>query len=579
MSSIRKERKLLIETLKNSGVLDDAALVKIEEEQKKSGDSLGFILLRLGFITEEKLKGFMEKFLNIPSANLDNYVIDGKVVKMISENIAKKYHLIALLKVRDNLTVAMADPLDSFVIDNLKESTGCKIKPLVAKLSDIDAAIEKYYNLEPEIEKTPEELAMDELVKLTANITGSKLSGKNIESFSTEEGSAPIIKLVNLIITNGISEKSSDIHIEPDEKVVRVRYRVDGMLTEVMTLAKELENSIISRVKVMSNLDISEKRVPQDGRVGINSAGKEYDLRVSTFPTIHGEKAVLRILDKSNKLIKMESLGFSEDVMKKFDKVIHKPNGIVLVTGPTGSGKSTTLYSAIDRINSLDKNIVTIEDPVEYKIPVVNQSQVNIKAGFTFASGLRSILRQDPDIILVGEIRDYETAETAIRAALTGHLVLSTLHTNDAASAVTRLIDMGVEPFLVASSVICMMAQRLVRLICPHCKEEYTVKPKIISKIGALVGRELPENTRLYRGKGCKHCKYTGYKGRHAIDEILIPDERIRELIVYKSPASTIKREARKLGMRTLREDGLLKVLSGMTTIEEVMRVTAMDEN
>ncbi|MDD5092440.1 MAG: ATPase, T2SS/T4P/T4SS family, partial [Candidatus Wallbacteria bacterium] len=567
--------------LKGSGQLSDDDIAKIYEEQKRTGDSIGSILLSLNLIDEKSMVEFYEKHLNLSYANLDNYVIDPAVVKLIPENIARKYHLIALLKVKNTITVTMVDPLDSFVIENLKQTTSCEVKPLVSKMSEIDDAINKYYAAaaaQP-ASKSEEDIALSELKKVSEGITGIKFEGQDIDVFSTEEGAAPVIKLVNLIIMKAISEKASDIHIEPDEKIVRVRYRIDGMLQEVMSLAKELEFSLVSRVKIMSGMDISEKRVPQDGRVAIKCQGREYDLRVSTFPTIHSEKVVLRILDKFNKLIQLEELGFAKDVLKRYDTIIHKPNGIILVTGPTGSGKSTTLYASVDRINALDKNIVTIEDPVEYKMSIVNQSQVNVKAGYTFASGLRSILRQDPNIILVGEIRDYETAETAVRASLTGHLVFSTLHTNDAASAVTRLIDMGVEPFLVASSVICMMAQRLIRLVCPLCKEEYTVNPKIIKKLNDLLGKELPANTKLYRGKGCKQCKFTGYQGRHAINELLFPDEKIRELIVYKTPASTIKAEGRRKGMRTLREDGLLKVLAGLTTIEEVMRVTAMDEN
>lgn len=577
--TLRKERKLFIDILKEQGLLDDTAIKKLKEEQKKTSESIGLLLLKLNLINEDNLVDFFEKHLHIPYANLENYVIDPKIVKIIPENIAQKYHLIALVKVKNILSVAMVDPVDSFVIENLRETTGCQIKPLISKKSEIDEAIKKFYSIKETKPKNESDLALNELKKLSANIAGLKFDGKDLDIFSTEEGTAPIIKLVNLIIINAINEGSSDIHIEPDEKILRVRYRIDGILQEVMSLAYELSNPIASRIKIMAEMDISEKRVPQDGRVAIKSKNKEYDLRVSSFPTIYGEKIVIRILDKSNKLIKLEELGFAKDILEKFDEVIHKPNGIILVTGPTGSGKSTTLYASIDRINALDKNIITIEDPVEYKIPIVNQSQVNVKAGYTFASGLRSILRQDPDVILVGEIRDYETAETAIRAALTGHLVFSTLHTNDAASAITRLIDMGVEPFLVASSVICMMAQRLVRTICDSCKEAYSISPRIIKKISTLINRNLPENTKFYRGKGCSKCKFTGYKGRTAINELLIPNEKIRELIVFKSPASTIKKEARKNGMRTLREDGLIKVIAGQTTIEEVMRVTAMDEN
>jgi type IV pilus assembly protein PilB len=414
---------------------------------------------------------------------------------------------------------------------------------------------------------------------LTAS--GKSLSQLAAESMSDGTGrKAPVIELVDLIIDQAIRDGASDIHIEPDEKILRVRYRLDGILHEVMSLSKQLESPIISRVKIMANLDISEKRVPQDGRVNLKFENREIDLRVSTFPTILGEKGVLRILDRSSLIVGLGDLGFSEPVLQSFSEAIEKPTGIILVTGPTGSGKSTTLYSALEKINSLERNIVTVEDPVEYHMAIINQSQVNPKAGYDFADGLRSILRQDPDIIMVGEIRDYETAEISIRAALTGHLVLSTLHTNDAAGAITRLIDMGVEPFLVASSVICIMAQRLVRMVCKECSQDYNPPKEMLLRLQKSLNVPFlfEEGTRLKKGKGCPACKLTGYRGRTCINEIITLSERIKGLIVDKRPTSEIKAEARKNGMQTLREDGLAKVAMGITTIEEVMRVAYADD-
>ncbi|HNV71957.1 MAG TPA: GspE/PulE family protein, partial [Candidatus Ozemobacteraceae bacterium] len=384
-----------------------------------------------------------------------------------------------------------------------------------------------------------------------------------------------IIQLVNLIIMRALKERASDIHIEPDEKMLRCRFRIDGMLQEVLALPKALEPACISRCKVMAELDIAEKRVPQDGRIKLQHEGREIDLRVSTYPTLRGEKVVMRILDKSRVLFGFEELGFADDVLAKFLDLIERPTGIILVTGPTGSGKTSTLYASLQRIKDPTINIVTIEDPVEYMLPGINQGQINPKAGFTFADGLRSILRQDPDVIMVGEIRDYDTAEIAIRAALTGHLVFSTLHTNDAAGAVTRLIDMGVEPFLVASSIIGVLAQRLVRTICDQCKEEFVPSAGMVkhSKLLYQAGK-----TKVFRGAGCENCNRTGYRGRTVVTELLLPNEKIKELIVEKSPSSLIKNESMRMGMRTLRQDGLGKVLRGFTTLEEVIRVSADDE-
>ncbi len=576
---MRKERDLISQALVEEGFITREDMKKALGEHRKTGIGLAQILISKKMITQKRLLEFFEKRLKISYANLSNYLIDPKIVKKVPENIARQYGLIAILKVRNTISVAMVDPIDSFVIDSLKDITGSDIKPLVSTQKEITEAIDKYYSMTGNEKETVNNI--NSLKKFTQQMHGvEEIDLKNFDSVQLgEEGGAPVIKLVNLIMERALEYGASDIHIEPDEKLVRTRFRIDGMLQEVMSLPKKMEAPVVSRIKVMSNLDIAEKRVPQDGRVKLKTANKELDVRVSTFPTVHGEKVVLRILDKQSVLFSLTDLGFSDDVLNKFSTIISKPNGIILVTGPTGSGKSTTLYAALDQINSIDKNIVTIEDPVEYQLPMINQSQVNPKAGFDFAGGLRSILRQDPDVVMVGEIRDYETAEVAIRAALTGHLVFSTVHTNDAAGAVTRLIDMGVEPFLVASSVICMMAQRLVRKICPHCRQAVNIKKEVLEKIFSLAKVEPEENQKIYVGRGCEKCKFTGYKGRIAINELLMPNEEIRDYVVAKKPTSVIKNTARKAGMFTLREDGLRKVLQGTTTVEEVVRVTQMDED
>lgn len=573
----RTEKKLLGASLIQASLITERQLEDALKEQRRTGQSLGYTLIERGYISQNALITFLETKLGIPYANLANYVIDPEIVKSVPEDIAVRYQLIPLLRVKNTLTVAMLDPLDSFVIDSLKYTTGCEIKPLIATRDEIIKAQGKYYASAGEASHVTSdgEVELNELQQLANRLQG--VDGSKIPADVTQNES-PVIKLVNLIIVKAIQEGASDIHIEPDETVLRTRYRVDGVLHEVMSLSKTLEAAVISRIKVMADMDIAEKRVPQDGRAEMKVCEKKIDLRISTFPTINGEKVVLRILDKSSVLIPLEDLGFTSDVLDKFKQVIKRPNGIILVTGPTGSGKTTTLYAALDKINTLDKNIVTIEDPVEYQLKVINQSQVNPKAGFTFASGLRSILRQDPDIVMVGEIRDYETGEIAIRAALTGHLVLSTLHTNDAPGAITRLIDMNVEPFLVSSSVICVMGQRLVRCICPDCKVSFRPSKQFIGKLRAMVEVDIPDDFELYRGSGCSKCKNTGFRGRTTINELMIPNDVIHDLIVNKASSGDIKREARRIGMRTLREDGILKVLEGITTIEEVVRVAQVDD-
>lgn len=585
----RIEKKLLGQSLVADGLVTQEQLNTALNEQKRTSDTLGYTLINLKYLNEQQLLDFLVTKLNFSYANLRNYVIDPKVVKLIPENIARKYHCIAILRVKGAVTVAMLDPLDSFLLDNLEYTTACKIKPLVSTLAEIQTALAEFYRedatthipgtsgtVQSSVTGTAPNSSIEEFAKRIQG-HGEKRSGDSVIDLSqinvTDKQS--IIQLVNLIIMRAIKEKASDIHIEPDENVLRTRFRIDGMLQEVMSLPKTFEAASISRCKVMAELDIAEKRIPQDGRIKLQLQDREIDLRVSTYPTLRGEKVVMRILDKSTVLFGLEDLGFPDDTLINFSALIKKPNGIILVTGPTGSGKTSTLYAALQCIKDPSINIVTIEDPVEYQLSNINQGQINPKAGFTFAGGLRSILRQDPDVIMVGEIRDYDTAEIAIRAALTGHLVFSTLHTNDSAGAMTRLIDMSVEPFLVASSIIGIMAQRLVRTICEECKEEYQPAAAVIkrSKLLYQAGK-----TKVFQGKGCLKCNQTGYRGRTTITELLVPNERIKELIVEKSATSVIKNEAMKQGMRTLRQDGLAKVLRGLTTLAEVIRVSADDE-
>ena len=585
----RVEKKLLGQTLIAEGLATQEQLQEALLEQKKTGNTLGYTLIQQKILTEEQLLDFLVIKCGFSNANLKKYVIDPAIVKCIPEDVARKYNCIAILRVKGSVTVAMVDPLDSFVIENLEYQTACKVKPLVSTLSDIINAQNSYYSNKNNTQSLASHLrgqdpvtgksGFSNIADFAKSIQGStdkKTSGSVVDLNAFNAGDKQsIIQLVNLLISKAISEKASDIHIEPDENCLRTRFRVDGMLQEVMSLPQNLEAATISRCKVMAELDIAEKRIPQDGRIKLTLGNKEIDLRVSTYPTLRGEKVVMRILDKSSVVYGLEELGFADDTLQGFSKLIRKPNGIILVTGPTGSGKTSTLYAALQCIKDPTVNIVTIEDPVEYQLAGINQGQINPKAGFTFAGGLRSILRQDPDIIMVGEIRDYDTAEIAIRAALTGHLVFSTLHTNDSSGAMTRLVDMGVEPFLVASSLIGIMAQRLVRTICEKCKEEYVPSPALIkrSKLLYQAGK-----TKVFQGKGCEYCNRTGYKGRTTITELLVPNERIKELIIEKAPTSVIKNEAMKQGMRTLRQDGLAKVLCGTTTLSEVIRVSADDE-
>jgi type IV pilus assembly protein PilB len=484
--------------------------------------------------------------------DLDSYLIDGKVIDLVPESLARRYQLIPLFKISNTLTVAMADPHNIHALDEVMLKTGCEVDPVISTEVQIRRALDQYYGVSGSIK---------DIIKGFAE--------EGPESFGT--GEAPAIKLLDLIIAKAIRDGASDIHLEPDEKCVHTRYRIDGVLHEVSSLPKSFQSAVISRVKVMGNMDIAESRAPQDGRSHIKMEGKEIELRISTFPTIYGENTVIRILDQSSALMGLEDLGFSNYMIRHYENLIKMPQGIILVTGPTGSGKTTSLYASLNSINCPEKNIITIEDPVEYRLNLIRQTQVNPKAGVTFSTAIRSVLRQDPDVIMVGEIRDLETAQTAIRAALTGHLVFSTLHTNDAPGALTRLMDMGVEPYLISSSVVGVLAQRLVRTICPKCKERYQPEDRVAKTLGVANERDLV----LYWGKGCKNCRQTGYRGRTALFELLRVNDHIRDLILQRKPASTIKKMARETqNMKTLREDGVEKALKGITTIDEVNKVS-----
>jgi type IV pilus assembly protein PilB len=558
-----KEKKTLGESLVEEGIITPEQLIQAQTEEKRTGQRLRKVLVKMGLIAEEDLVSFLSEKLGIPRVELGNYLIDPKIAELIPEELARKYELIPVLKIGNRLTCAMVDPWNIFALDEVRAKTDLTVEPAVATENEIKKALNEYYGAKGSMEDLIKSIDEEKLgIKDTKEIDVKKLQGIVEEPV--------VIKLVNLIIMQALKERASDIHIEPEEETLKTRFRVDGMLHEISSPPKHLQSAIISRIKIMANLDIAERRVPQDGRFSIKMEGKEIDVRVSCVPTIYGENVVLRLLDVSSALLELGQLGFSKEVLDKYNKLILKPHGIILVSGPTGSGKTTTLYASLDKINTAEKNIITIEDPVEYKLPGIRQIQVNPKVDLTFANGLRSILRQDPDIIMVGEIRDFETVEIAIQAALTGHLVFSTLHTNDAPGAIARLLDMGAEPFLVSSSIIGVLAQRLVRKICPDCKEKYTPTQETLKDIGLKPDEKID----FYKGKGCAKCMNTGYKGRIGIYELMIPDDKIHNSIVAKQATDEIRKLARASGLVTLMEDGLDKVKQGVTTAEEVLRVT-----
>jgi len=549
----------VIDLLLKQSLISTEQVAKAKEEVKRTGIKLEKALEKLGFITEEDITKAKADNSGVPYMNLEDYVIDVSLTKLIPESVANKYKAVPLFKIMDTLTVAMINPQDIEAMDNIRRiAKVSNVEPVLVSTKSIEQVLDAYYGAGNSVE---------DIVKLIESKKPSAQDGSLSES--AEE--APIIKLVHILITDALKDIVSDIHIEPEMELLRVRYRIDGILHEVHTLPKRLQNAIISRIKILSEIDIAESRRPQDGKISLKLENKDLDIRVSTFPTVHGENVVMRLLDRSSILLGLVDLGFTKEHLDIFSKMIQQPNGIILVTGPTGSGKTTTLYSALGTISTMEKNIITIEDPVEYELPLIRQTQVNVKADITFANGLRSILRQDPDIIMVGEIRDKETAEIAIQASLTGHLVFSTVHTNDAPSSLTRLIDMGLEPFLISSSLILIVAQRLVRKICPKCKEEHSPSLAVLRDLG------LEENTKFFRGSGCPMCKNSGFLGRIGIFEVLVLDEQIRKMVEEKKSADEIRKRAIELGMKTLREDGLGKAKEGLTTIEEILRVTEIE--
>jgi type IV pilus assembly protein PilB len=557
--------------LKNALITPDQ-LLEAQKAQKISGTRLGSQLVKLGHLSEEQLVDFLGKQYRLPSIILKSMSPDPEVVKLIPLNVVQKYHAIPFERNGATLKVAMTDPTNIFAVDDLKFLTGYSIEVFVTSEDSLKWAIDHFYDQSASLDDALSN--MEEYQgAVEVSSEGDDIAVGDLEK---EADQAPVIKLVNLTLVDAIKKGASDIHVEPYEKFLRIRYRLDGMLYEAMKPPIRLKNAMVSRLKIMAKLDIAERRLPQDGRIKLKiQGGKEVEFRVSVLPTLFGEKVVLRILDKSTLQLDMTKLGFEEGALSRFKEAIYKPWGMVLVTGPTGSGKTTTLYSALSELNKIDRNISTAEDPVEFNLPGVNQVQMHEEIGLSFATSLRSFLRQDPDIILVGEIRDFETAEIGIKAALTGHLVLSTLHTNDAPSTVNRLLNMGIEPFLVASSVNLIVAQRLSRKICPQCKVKDDISGETLVQMG--LDPEMASKIECLTGKGCNMCGNTGFKGRIALYEVMPVTEEIRELILMGASSSEVKNQAISQGMKTLRQSGLTKVAEGVTSVAEILRTTMAD--
>ena len=565
------------ELLTKAGLISQEQLKESLRVQKETGGKLGETLIKLGFVSEEDITECLSQQFGVPSINLAHFEIDPSVIKLIPADVARKYNILPVNKTGATITIAMAEPTNVFAMDDIKFMTGYNVEPVVASELGIKAAIDNYYGTTSslELKRVMEDLQSSESADLEVLEDEEEL---DVEALTEGAEEAPVVKLVNLILTDAIKRGASDIHVEPYEKEFRVRFRMDGTLYEIMNPPLKLRDSITSRLKILAKLDISEKRLPQDGRIKLkmklNDKNKELDFRVSVLPTLFGEKIVMRLLDKDNLQLDMTKLGFEPESLVKFEEAIFKPWGMVLVTGPTGSGKTNTLYSALSKVNSPEVNIMTAEDPVEFNLPGINQVQMKEAIGLNFAATLRSFLRQDPNIILVGEIRDFETAEVAIKAALTGHLVLSTLHTNDAPSTINRLMNMGIEPFLVATSVQLIAAQRLARRICQNCKEAVEITPQALMNLGYK--KEEIGTFTVYKGRGCDKCNNTGYKGRVALIEVMNIDDNLRDLILAGGTAIDIKRKAAENGMISLRRSGLIKIKGGVTTIEEVVRETVL---
>jgi type IV pilus assembly protein PilB len=570
------------EILLKENLLTPDQLKQALEHQKANGGRLGNSLVRLGFMSDEEVMAVLSRQYGVPSINLDYFDVDPGITKLIPMDTALKFQVLPLSRVGSSLTLAMVDPTNVFAMDDIKFMTGFNIEPVVASETAIAEAIRKNYGSVEERERKRELEEMvsfiDEGQSETLELEAEDEAALNLEQLEKAAEEAPVIKLVNYFLTDAVKRGASDIHMEPYEKEYRVRYRIDGVLQTIMNPPNKLRDAIISRVKIMSKLDISEKRLPQDGRIMIkmlkDGKKKALDFRVSVLPTLHGEKIVLRLLDKENLHLDMTKLGFEPESLAKFQKAIFRPYGMVLVTGPTGSGKTNTLYSSIAQLNSPDTNIITAEDPVEFQIPGINQVQMKEQIGLNFATALRAFLRQDPNIILVGEIRDFETAEIAIKAALTGHLVFSTVHTNDAPSTISRLMNMGIEPFLVATSVNLICAQRLVRRLCTECKIQDKVSPQVL--IDAGYTPEEARTVKVWKRQGCPVCGNKGYKGRVGLYEVVEITDEIRELILVGASALEIKKKALEQGTMTLRRSGLIKAAAGVTTLEEVMRESVL---
>lgn len=551
--------KPLGQRLIEAGLIDEAKLQTAMREQQRTREHLGSILIRLGFVNEEAVAAALAAQARVKYIDLGQYSPQPEATQLVQENFARKHRVVPISFVGNTLVVAMADPLDVLTLDHLRRLAKCPVEVVGATESEVGKTLDRAYGVGG---------GWSEVVDQSLHHVEGRKGGEPVGELEAAQ-EPPIIRLIDNLIVRAVQEGATDIHVEPEEKLVRNRFRVDGILRHGPHVPKELQGAITARIKVMANMDIAENRLPQDGRISFHYGAREIDLRVSTFPTTQGENLVLRILDRSKLVLGLEQLGFAPDQLTTLKRLLLHPNGIILASGPTGSGKTTTLYSALMYLNSEERNIMTIEDPVEYEIPGIRQSQVNVKAGLTFAGGLRSILRQDPDIIMVGEMRDQETVDIAVRAALTGHLVFSTLHTNDAAGAIPRLTDMGAPPFLVSSALILVVAQRLVRVICANCKEEAAPDPVLIRRLG-LQAKE--GELKVFQGKGCDKCGQTGYRGRIGIYELLTITPELTPLILERADAGAIRRAARAQGMRTMVEDGIRKAIRGLTTLEEVAR-------
>jgi type IV pilus assembly protein PilB len=563
--------KRLGELLVREKLISLQQLRSAQDEQRKTGQNLSYALQRLGFISDGEITSFLSAQYRLPSINLEEYEIDSEIIKLLSKEICEKHRIFPVSRSGSALVVAMADPTNLNATDDVKFLTGFNVDPVVASETAVLAAIERYYNAGPSLEEVMADFDLGE----EEIDFGADDEDVNVLELERASEDAPVVRLVNVILLNAIRKGASDIHVEPYEKKLRVRYRVDGVLHEEMTPPTKLKNAISSRIKIMSQLDIAERRLPQDGRIKLKlGKDREMDFRVSVLPSMWGEKIVLRLLDKSNLQLDMTKLGFDEKPLKDFKWAISQPWGMVLVTGPTGSGKTTTLYSALTDLNQPDVNISTAEDPVEYNLYGINQVQMHDEIGLNFAMALRAFLRQDPDIVMVGEIRDFETAEIAVKAALTGHLVLSTLHTNDAPATISRLLNMGVEPFLITASVNLVLAQRLARKICVDCRQPVHIEQDALRDLGFT--EEQLHHT-IYKGAGCNTCSGSGYKGRIALYEVMRFDESLKEMVLQGASSAELKAAAIKGGMNTLRISGIQKVIEGMTTTEEILRVTMAD--